>query len=164
MIKTIVTDVNGVLLPFNERTVRDSVIASLKHARSNGVKVALCTSNPVSFVKEIVERAGLSGLHIIHGGRYVYDTETEEVIEMTAGSLKKDAAKWLLDTLNNYPHEVLGVGDMPIDLGFMGLCGEVATMHGAHSEVIDFVKERDGFMAPSVEEDGFVKIIENYFS
>ncbi len=61
----------------------------------------------------------------------------------------------------------LGVGDTLGDWEYMKLCGYVATMEDANPKLKDLVKEKaEGkyFIAPSVDEDGILKIFDYFLS
>lgn len=78
---------------------------------------------------------------------------------------KLESTKEVVSLLGISLYDVLGIGDTFGDLEFMKICGFVATMDDADIKMKEEVKNHGlgkYFIAPSVDEDGMIKILENF--
>lgn len=78
------------------------------------------------------------------------------------GISKETGARKALETLNISFDNVLAVGDSHTDWQFMKPSRYKATLKNGSKEIKDLVKGFGGFISPSVDEDGILKIFEYY--
>lgn len=81
------------------------------------------------------------------------------------GVSKKHAAEKIIKDLKIPFDEVLGIGDAKGDWAFMQLCKYVAVIGDESPELKELTKskgEGNYFFAPSVEENGILKVFENF--
>jgi HAD superfamily hydrolase (TIGR01484 family) len=80
------------------------------------------------------------------------------------GINKGTCVKKVMQLENSSPENSLGAGDSTNDWNFVQLCKYVATLENGTVEIQEFVKSRgvNGYICPSVEENGILKALE-YF-
>jgi hydroxymethylpyrimidine pyrophosphatase-like HAD family hydrolase len=78
------------------------------------------------------------------------------------GVSKASSIKFIAEKQGLKLENALGVGDHESDWGFMQLCGEVATLENGSKGIKEKVRERKGFVAPSVNDEGFAEILRHY--
>lgn len=85
---------------------------------------------------------------------------------ITAPGISKKQGAIEISKATNIPlKNTLGVGDSESDWQFMELCGYVAVMGNAKQKFKDLVTSKKGnqsFIAPSVEENGILKVFEHF--
>lgn len=90
---------------------------------------------------------------------------TQNAIITVKGVSKKDATFEVLEHLKIPPHEALAIGDTLGDWNFMNVCKYAGVVGDRSHELIKHAKNKGAgnyFIAPGVDEDGFIKIID-YF-
>lgn len=80
------------------------------------------------------------------------------------GISKTEGAKLISRSLKVPFKNMLGVGDGPSDWQFIKLCQYAASMGNGKQELKDLVssKDKNGFVGPSVDQNGIIKIFENF--
>jgi len=89
----------------------------------------------------------------------------ENTVVTIKGVSKKAASLEVLDYLKISPDETLGVGDTQGDWNFMSICKYAGVVGNASQELKNLAKEKgegNYFFAPTVEEDGFIQLLD-YF-
>ena len=85
MIRGIILDVDGVIVGekvgYNSPLPNPDVIARLKQIEEAGVKISLCTAKPHYAIRQIIDEARLSNLHITDGGAVIIDPIDNVVME-----------------------------------------------------------------------------------
>jgi HAD superfamily hydrolase (TIGR01484 family) len=90
---------------------------------------------------------------------------SENTIVTVNGVSKKAASLEVLKYLNISPNETLGIGDTEGDWNFMSLCKYVGVVGDASSELKRLAKEKgegNYFYGSSVDEDGFLQIVDHF--
>ncbi len=83
------------------------------------------------------------------------------------GVSKKAAAEEVMEYLKVSPEETLGIGDTLGDWKFMSMCKYAATVGDESDELKELVKTKGAgnyFISSSVDEDGFLDIIDYFLS
>ena len=80
------------------------------------------------------------------------------------GISKTEGAKLISRSLKVPFKNMLGVGDGPSDWQFIKLCQYAASMGNGKQELKVLVssKDKNGFVGPSVDQNGIIKIFENF--
>ncbi|MEV4284584.1 HAD family hydrolase [Nonomuraea bangladeshensis] len=78
--RIVATDLDGTLLT-SDRTVSPRTRDALRLAREAGAVIVFVTARPPRGVREIAERAGVTGTAICSNGAIVYDLDTDEITE-----------------------------------------------------------------------------------
>jgi hydroxymethylpyrimidine pyrophosphatase-like HAD family hydrolase len=99
-IKSIILDVDGVIvgekIGFNSPSPHPEIIAALKHIKSKGIPVTLCTAKPHFAIKDIIEAAKLDNLHITDGGGVIIDPIDNVVLKTNV--INPEMAKKVIET------------------------------------------------------------------
>ena len=98
--RLIATDLDGTIV-HHDGSVSERVVEALAAAMALGVRVVFVTGRPPRWMHEVAEATGHSGVGICANGAFVYDMETEDVLETFAMSatVAFDAADRVRDVL-----------------------------------------------------------------
>src|SRR5579872_3219443 len=91
---------------------------------------------------------------------------SENTVVTVKGVSKKTASLEVLKQLNVTPDETLGVGDTMGDWNFMSLCKYVGVVGDTSNELKRSAMEKgegNYFFGSSVDEDGFLQIVDHFF-
>ncbi|MFH1590925.1 MAG: HAD family hydrolase [archaeon] len=91
--------------------------------------------------------------------------DVQYAVITATGITKAAGAQYIAEKTGIPLAETVGVGDGVNDWDFMRLCGTVVAMGNSQEMLLQSVKERGdtGFVAPSVDENGMLWIIERFF-
>jgi hydroxymethylpyrimidine pyrophosphatase-like HAD family hydrolase len=98
--RLIATDLDGTIVN-HDGSVSARVVQALSAAMDSGVRVVFVTGRPPRWMHEVAEATGHNGVGICANGAFVYDMQTEDVLETFAMSaaVALDAAHRLREVL-----------------------------------------------------------------
>jgi hydroxymethylpyrimidine pyrophosphatase-like HAD family hydrolase len=155
------TDVNIKILQ-KKPTVVDSLASYIRETEIIKIMPAAFTQGDKILITDIVSH--FSDVTLQWGANPMYAPTLFGVIT-ARGITKKSGVQTVLELYGiGYP-DVLGIGDGFSDWDFMEDCGYIATVENADNLLKSNVSDRklNAFTGPSVEENGFVTIVNHFF-